>query len=391
MKLLRRAVRCGWIRFCMGFAFLAGACGGTPAGAAQAGGQGEPAVFAPSAALGKIRSRAEVAVGVRTDFPPFGLLDAKGRPRGLEADLAQMLADHLGVDLRLVPVTMDNRFQRLQEGAIQILIAGAGDTPSPRLESAAVEPHYYGSGVNVLMRPERTETQWRQLRGSTLCAVQDAGFNAWLEQRHRVSLYTMPTVAEALHLMQQGHCAGLLYSEAALQHLLRFPDWRHYGMPLASALVVPWSIRVARAEQGSELEREVGDAVARWHREGTLIALERKWGLRPSGFLQRAQLRWSERRIDGSLLCVRDARGQWPSDCRSRAWANSLQGGDHAPDLRSLAWAGLLAVASIAGGAILRAARRGREALRARFGVRPREARGPQAPLSPPMWALLAA
>ncbi len=391
MNLLRRAARCGWIRFCLAFAFAAGACGGSLAGAMQAGRQGESAAFAPGEALGKIRLRGEVAVGVRTDFPPFGMLDAKGRPRGLEADLAQMLADHLGVDLRLVPVTMDNRFQRLQEGAIQILIAGVGDTPSRHREGAAVQPPYYGSGVNVLMRPERTETQWRQLRGSTLCAVQDAGFNAWLEQRHRVALYTMPTVAEALHLMRQGHCAGLLYSEAALQHLLRFPDWREYGMPLASALVVPWSIRVAHGEQGWELGREVGDAVARWHREGTLIALERKWGLRPSGFLQRAQLRWSERRMDGSLLCVRDAQGHWPEDCRSGAWANSLQGGDRALDLRSLAWAGLLAAASIAGGAILRAARRGREALLARLGLRPREARGPQAPLSPPMWALLAA
>ncbi len=95
--------------------------------------------------------------------------------------------------------------------------------------------------------------------------------------------------------------------------------------------------------------------------------------------------------MDGSLLCVRDAQGHWPEDCRSGAWANSLQGGDRALDLRSLAWAGLLAAASIAGGAILRGARRGREALLARLSLRSREARGPQAPLSPPMWALLAA
>lgn len=375
----------------MSFAFAAGAFGGTPAGAQGASGQVEPEAFAPSAALEKIRSRGEVVVGVRTDFPPFGMLDAKGSPRGLEVDLAQMLADHLGVELRLVPVTMDNHLQRLQQGAIQILIAGAGALASRHLEGVAVQPHYYGSGVNVLMRPERTETRWHQLHGSTLCAVQGAGFNAWLQQRHHVSLYTMPTVTQALQLMQQGHCAGLLYSEAALQHLLRFPHWREYRMPLASALVVPWSMRVAHGEQGSELEREVGDALARWHREGTLIALERKWGLRPSGLLQRAQLRWSERRRDGSLLCIRDARGHWPADCHSGVWANSLQGSDRALDLRSLAWAGLLTAASIAGGGVLRAARRGSETVRAKLGLRHREARGPQAPLSPPMWALLAA
>lgn len=272
--------------------------------------------IALSPTLQRIRTRGEVIIGVRTDFPPFGMLDARGRPRGLEVDLAQALADHLDVRLRLVPVTPDNRFARLHEGAVDLLIASAGGALARQQGVTAVEPHYYGSGVNVLLRPERTETAWHQLRGHTLCAVQDAPFNAWAVQRHHVSLHEEPSVAQALAVLSQGRCVGLLYSEAAVQHLRRQAPWRTYRVPLDSALVVPWAVSLARSEHGTALEREVGDALARWHREGTLIALEKKWGLRPSRFLQEARTRWGERRADGTRVCARDASGQWPTACR---------------------------------------------------------------------------
>ncbi len=265
----------------------------TPAAAAASGPVASPT-------LRKIRARGELAVGVRTDFPPFGWIDARGRHRGLEADLAQELADHLQVRLRLVPVNGDDRYARLRQGAIDVLIASAADTPARRAHAAAVEPPYYGSGVDVLLRPERHETRWLHLRGSTLCAVQEAPFNPQVRQRHHVDLHVSPSLGEALRTLRSGSCSGLLYTEATVQHLRRHPDWSDYRAPLAPTLVVPWAISIARSEQGTAFDREIGEAVTRWHREGTLIELERKWGLKPSAFLRQARARWSALQPDGA-------------------------------------------------------------------------------------------
>lgn len=328
---------------------------------------------APSATLKKIRGRGEVVIGVRNDFPPFAVLDAKGRMRGLEVDLAQALADRWGVRLRLVTVTPEDRFQRLDEGAVDLIIASAGDTAQRRLGATAVEPHYYGSGVGVLLRPGQGATDWSHLRGHTLCAVQGAAFNASLARRHHLRLHAAPSVSEALRALEQGLCVGLLYSEAAVHHLRSLPSWRAYQVPLDPAWVVPWAISVGRGEQGTEMERAVGDAVAAWHRDGTLIALERKWGLQPSRFLQSARARWSERRLDGSWVCTRDAQGHWPVACRDplfvpaqqaqgvlglAVWLRDTWGVRWAPDgeafdsrryLQSLMLTGLLAGAALAG------------------------------------------
>ena len=281
--------------------------------------------FTASPTLQRIQTRAELSVGVRTDFPPFGTLDAQGRPRGLEVDIAQRLASHLGVRLRLVPVTEQSRFVRLREGAVDLIIAAAADTPARRAGATAVEPHYYGSGVGVLLRPERRETDWSQLRGRTLCAVQGAAFNPLLMRRYQMQLQASPSVGEALRTLDAGRCDGLLYTDVAVHHLRKLPDWRAFQAPLAATWVMPWAISIALSERGTEFERELGDTLARWHREGALIALEKKWELKPSKFLQNAQDLWSARHPDESPVCAHDAQGRWPTVCRDPAFIDPLQ------------------------------------------------------------------
>jgi polar amino acid transport system substrate-binding protein len=86
---------------------------------------------APSLAqsVSEIQSRGEINVGVLVDFPPFGLLDAKGNPEGYDVELAGMLAKAMGVKLNLVPVAGDNRIPYLLTKRVDILIAALGITP----------------------------------------------------------------------------------------------------------------------------------------------------------------------------------------------------------------------------------------------------------------------
>lgn len=77
----------------------------------------------------EIQERGTLTVGVLVDFPPFGLLDASGRPDGYDPDLARMLADRLDVELELVPVSGPNRVPYLISNRVDLLIAALGVTP----------------------------------------------------------------------------------------------------------------------------------------------------------------------------------------------------------------------------------------------------------------------
>lgn len=73
--------------------------------------------------------RGTINIGVLTDLPPYGTVNAKGEPDGYDADVARLLARHLGVAPSLVPVTRPNRTPMLVSGKVDLIVAAYGITP----------------------------------------------------------------------------------------------------------------------------------------------------------------------------------------------------------------------------------------------------------------------
>lgn len=307
-----------WLTLAVAVVAWTGGAAPDPARAAPGQGQ-EASASMPSPTLALIRRRGHLVVGTKADYPPFGSLDATGQIRGLEADMAAELAQRLGVGLRLVPVTSANRLQRLEEGAVDLVIATLGDTRERRRVATLVEPNYYASGVALMVRPETRLKDWQDVRGQTVCAAQGSYFNRVMAQRYLLNLLTFNNGRDAKLALRDGRCIGFMFDNTAIWADLRQPEWAGYKAPLPLALPAPWAIAVARQEAGSELERWVGDVLAEWHRSGWLADLERQWGLPASRFLADAQALWRQPGVDGQPLCRRQPDGLWPAVCRNRA------------------------------------------------------------------------
>src|SRR3546814_11117488 len=63
-----------------------------------------------------IKKRGKLIVGVKADYAPYGFLDSSGKIVGLEPDLAQDVADVVGVDVDLGRVVSSTRMQCLEPG-----------------------------------------------------------------------------------------------------------------------------------------------------------------------------------------------------------------------------------------------------------------------------------
>jgi polar amino acid transport system substrate-binding protein len=275
--------------------------------------------------LDLIHKRGILIVGVKADYPPFGMRDANGQLVGFEPDLAAELARRLGLGLQLTAVTSTNRLQKLAEGAIDVVIATLGDTPQRRRIATLIEPHYYVSGVTVLAPPGARLSSWADLRGRKVCATQGAYFNREMAQRHLLDLQVFSGARDSRLALRDGRCIAWLYDDTALASLRLESDWADYRTPLPSTLVSPWAIAIAAAESGSRLERALADAVAEAHRSGWLKDAERRWNLPPSPFLADAQQRWTRIGADGQPICARLASGEWPAECRDASRLTSTE------------------------------------------------------------------
>lgn len=288
-----------------------------------------------SSVLEHIHKVGQVRIGVKIDVHPFGFLDQDGKPAGLEIDMAADIAKRLGVELVTVPVRTDNRFQKLELGEVDLLIATVGDSLQRRQVAAAIEPAYFQAGVTVMLRPGLALNDWNAIRGKTVCALQGAYFNRPTAERYLLTLQTYKTVRDALLAVKDGHCDGYLYNRPVIQRYLSEPDYADFTAPFPDALVAPWAIFIAKDQARTDLEILLGDMVADWYRNGFIQTEAEQWGVRYGADWPAPQMAlWNRTNDDGSYLCQRDGEGRWPAACRRTEFVSSA-------DLSGLAALGL--------------------------------------------------
>lgn len=105
--------------------------------------------------LEKIKQHGVIKVGIVVDFPPYGITNEVNQPDGYDADVAKLLAKHLGVKLELVPVTGPNRIPYLLTDKTDLLVASLAITPERVKQVQFSNP--YSAASMVLLGPEQTK------------------------------------------------------------------------------------------------------------------------------------------------------------------------------------------------------------------------------------------
>lgn len=266
-----------------------------------------PAIAHAADDLAQLRAKGGVVIGVKADYPPWGFRDAQGALTGMEIDLAQDLARRIGVPATIVSVTSANRLELLRQGQVDVVLATLGDNASRRRLVHMVEPHYYASGIALMMRGTAQVGSWDALRGVEICAKQGTYFNRQVAARYGLNLQIFKDSREAKLALRDRRCLGYLFDNSAIAADLLQPEWQDYAMPLPVLDEIGWAVALRKDAEGGDLARLAAETVADWHRSGLLLALEEKWGIRRTGFLTGMQQAWTARQPDGSLRCTTHA------------------------------------------------------------------------------------
>ncbi len=235
--------------------------------------------------LKRVESRGKLVVGVKADYKPFGYRDENGKIVGFEIDMAQQVADTLGVNLELVPVIASNRMQFLQQGQIDLMIATMTDTPDRRGIVGIVGPNYYASGTTALVPKALKITKWDDLRDKPVCGNQGSFYLQNLEQKYGAKILAFGNAAEAKQALRDKKCVAFVYDDTSIRADYASGGWDDFEIPLASEDFQPWGMAVAKPEEKCALGEIVSGLQYNWHRDGWLIEQEKKWGLYPSSYV----------------------------------------------------------------------------------------------------------
>ena len=226
--------------------------------------------------LETVKKRGKLIAGVKTDFPPFGTVDAAGKNVGFDVDVAHRFAKTLFDDeqqVELVAVTSGNRIPFLQSGKIDIIIATVTITDERRQVVEFSEP-YFMSGSLLLVPKTSSARSLDDMAGKTVAVVQGAIQDRDVEQlQPKATRVKFGKVSEAVLAVKGGRADAYVHDDIVILSLVKEnPDLKAVGTPFMPR---PYGIAVRKGDL--DFVKWVNDQLARMKKDGTSERLWKKY------------------------------------------------------------------------------------------------------------------
>lgn len=243
--------------------------------ATEAGKATPPAVTAAPATgyLDKIKARDKLIVGVFTDKPPFGFVDASGRYVGFDTDLGRRFAkDLLGDEnkIEFVAVEPASRIPFLQSDKVDLILANMTVTPERQQAVDFTNPNLRVA-VQLLVRDDSGVAKLDDLADKTVIVTGGTTADLWLtKNRPDWQLLKLERTSLSLQALADGRGAAYAQDNIVLFSWARQnPGYR----VLADKLGDEAPIAPAVKKGNSELREWVNAELARLGEEQFLLKL----------------------------------------------------------------------------------------------------------------------
>lgn len=233
------------------------------AGSAQA----QPVGFAAA------KARGELVIGVPYLAPP-PVAGAKIRtPDGLDANMAEKLAQSLGVPVRLQQVTAGEAAAALAAGQVDLVLADGG---KGQPQTVAVQATGYDARPKALIRSDTPFSKPSDVRGRSVCMAEAAEQAKTLAQGWGAVVRTYRVPSDALVAVREGACDIALVDDAVWEPLVRFPEWKKFSSTLAADGARRARVWLLPADDSAS-RKWLSDEMRGWDRSGAVKAMTAKW------------------------------------------------------------------------------------------------------------------
>ena len=233
------------------------------------------------ATLDKIKSRHKVVIGVMLSGGPFGSIDPSNqKPVGWNVELAQDIARQLGVELETVQVQPSNRVQLLQQGKVDLLIAGMEWTQERNEILGFAPTPFYRVGGIAIVPADSPIRRWEDLRGKEVCLSQGSNYAKPLANDYGATTKGFKGSSESLLALRGGNCVAAVHDATLLNPLVATnPEWKNYRT--ITPELIPGNSVVWTRKGEQDTAAAIDKIVQGWHKSGWLIATEKKLGITP--------------------------------------------------------------------------------------------------------------
>ncbi|MDO4592423.1 MAG: transporter substrate-binding domain-containing protein [Comamonadaceae bacterium] len=233
--------------------------------------------------LENILAKKSIALGIPTDYPPYGFMGPDFKPTGVDVATAQLIADKLGVKAEFVPVSTPNRIPYLQSRKIDLIVSALGK--NAEREKVIDFTTSYAPFFQAVFGPKDVAIKdFDDLAGKTLAVtrgtIQDDALQELAPKTLKIQRFEDDNSTMAAFMTQQTQfvAVGAAVAAAALQKNPKVQA--EYKLLIKDS---PNYVGVRKGE--TALLNKVNDILRTAKQDGTLNSYSQKWLGRDMGNL----------------------------------------------------------------------------------------------------------
>lgn len=153
--------------------------------------------------LDKIKAAGKIVVGIEGTYPPFTYHEADGSPAGIDVELAQKIAEKLGVEVEFVDGAWDSLLIGIDSGRFDTVINCVGITDERKEKYDFSDPYYYEAWQIVTRADDDSISSEEDLKGKTIATNITSAHASWYQERG-VEIAGIDTGDEAIEMLLTG-------------------------------------------------------------------------------------------------------------------------------------------------------------------------------------------
>ncbi|MFA0815977.1 MAG: ABC transporter substrate-binding protein [Anaerofustis sp.] len=220
-----------------------------------------------------------LTVGIEPEYPPMEYKNDSGSLVGFDVDMANEIADRMGVKVQFVETAWDGIFMGLDAQKYDVVISSVSITQD-RIDAGEflLTDPYMNNGQYIVVRKDGNEIATTDQLAGLKVGVQFAttADEACAKQQETVnfSVTQYDTVQQAFLALQAGYVdAVVVDSMVAIDYVNNNPDT--YKITSAKLTNEPLGIAVGKDNQA--LVDKLNKVIAEMHKDGTLTKLSEKY------------------------------------------------------------------------------------------------------------------
>lgn len=240
-----------------------------------------------SETLDRIAARGSINLGYRVDRPPMSFVNEKGEVVGYSIDLclaiAQAVKDTLGrsdIATTFVPVTVENRFEQIEKGEIDILCGATTKTISRQAKVDFTDLTFV-TGATLMSVADNPVAGVRGLAGKKVAVVEDTTTIEVLEQRLKqagtqATVVPVKTAKEGLEAVSKGEVAAFAGDQVVLIGLvITQTAGQRFAISNELFSFEPFALAVPRND--ADFRLIANSVIAALNRSGRITPIYERW------------------------------------------------------------------------------------------------------------------